>query len=133
MSLWTPEADIPQRAVIPDGHLRLRDGRRLRFIQRVVLRDPSGNTPDMEGAWWLTSDGLKVLATMDDTPHGELLHVSISRADRYPSWEEIKVIRDAFYPETADAVMILPRKTLWVDEHPNCFHLIQCPVDWGLM
>jgi hypothetical protein len=83
-----------------------------------------------------TLGGLQVIASLDRaTPHTTwnkpLLHVSISRRDRYPSWEEIGAVKSAFFGNT-DACMILPRTEDYVSVHENCFHLWQIPVVWGI-
>jgi hypothetical protein len=79
---------------------------------------------------YATVDGLAVIASVDPTPHGDLRHVSISRCDRYPSWDEIRAVREALVPMDVDVMMMLPRKADYVNVHPNCFHLWQTPKDW---
>lgn len=50
-------------------------------------------------------------------------HLSISRQDRYPNWEEIKVARYKYLPQEITMAMILPPPEQYVNVHPNCFHL----------
>ena len=50
-------------------------------------------------------------------------HVSVARPDRYPTWEEIKFVKDVFIGTDKAAVMILPEQKFFVNYHPNCFHL----------
>ena len=50
-------------------------------------------------------------------------HMSISRNDRYPSWDEIRDARYALLPDDVTIAMLLPPKAEYVDLHPNCFHL----------
>ena len=54
-------------------------------------------------------------------------HLSISRQDRYPSWEEIKDARYALMPPNIVVAQILPPKNDYVNIHPNCFHLWEVP------
>ncbi len=51
------------------------------------------------------------------------LHISISRPDKYPTWDEIKEARYRFMPRDRDAYMILPKEEDYVNYHPNCFHI----------
>lgn len=52
-------------------------------------------------------------------------HVSVSCADRYPTWEELKDIRYRLFDEDAEVVQFFPPKSDYVNIHPNCFHLWQ--------
>lgn len=116
----------PKRAIIPEGDLILGDGRRL--IRQQILVQPSG----MRLHNWKTLDRMVVAATMDQTHHGALLHVSISYADRDPTWVEIKHVRAAFYPASIDVMMMLPAEADYINVHEHCFHIIQTPVAWGV-
>jgi len=54
-------------------------------------------------------------------------HLSISLPYRYPSWDEIYT---AWYDLCPDAqeitgAILLPRKSEYVNVHPNCFHVHQ--------
>lgn len=84
------------------------------------------------GDWWATHDGLRVIASLDDTPHGLLLHVSMSYAHKNPKWSEIRAIKDAFFGDAVDAMMVLPRAVDYVNVHEHTFHLWQTPTAWGL-
>lgn len=126
--LWLPPgAPVRKRAELPARDIALADGRRL---LRQALPRPIPATA-AAGAW-TCADGLKVIASMDETPHGTLLHVSISYADRDPSWTDIRQVRDAFFPQSVDTMMVLPRAEDYVNCHEHCFHLWQTPVVWGL-
>jgi len=83
-------------------------------------------------AVWAGPGTLRVIATLDDTPHGQLLHVSLSLRGRNPDWETIRAVRDAFYPDTIDVMMVLPRAEDYVNLHAHTFHLWQTPTTWGL-
>lgn len=50
-------------------------------------------------------------------------HVSVSRADRCPTWEEMCAIKDLFW-DPEDCVMQLhPPRSEWVSNHNFCLHL----------
>lgn len=57
------------------------------------------------------------------------LHLSISCADRYPTWEEIKDARYSLLPMGLTFAQILPPLHEFVNVHPNCFHLWEIPGD----
>ena len=65
-----------------------------------------------------------------DTPPmgiGEYRHISISRQERYPEWDEMRdLIYDCgLFSDDKDVVMFLPIKKQYVNVHPNCFHFYQ--------
>lgn len=79
-------------------------------------------------------DGLSVIVSTDNTPKwGKLLHVSISRQDRYPSWNEIIEIKLKFFGDRKDSMMVIPKREDYVNVHENCFHVWECPESWDLM
>ena len=51
------------------------------------------------------------------------MHASLSHRERYPTWDEIKAIREWVFPNDVEVVMVLPRAEDYVNLHPNCFHL----------
>jgi hypothetical protein len=116
---------IERRAVLPSWDLRLADGRQLKF---------KGGFDFVPGSRvFATANGMRVIASLDDTPHGRLLHVSISYASRDPSWEDIKQVRSAFFPDDVDTMMLLPKAADYVNLHEHAFHVWQTPVEWGVM
>lgn len=121
--IWTPPGS-PQsrRAQLPGGDVALSDGRTLLRIKSRLRSE----------ATFTTDGGMAVIATIDNTPHGVLLHVSVSYPDHAPTWEEIRLVKSAFFGEDLDAMMVLPREADYVNVHPYCFHLWQMPVRWGL-
>jgi hypothetical protein len=50
-------------------------------------------------------------------------HLSISCANRYPTWDEIHDARYQLLPDDCIMAIILPPKEEYVNLHPNCFHL----------
>lgn len=126
----TTETPLNVTLPIPDGPLVIDRRRQLQPIAQVRhLRTPDGQYLPAR-AWG--KYGLRVLVTIDPTPHGRLLHVSISHKHRYPTWEEIKAVREAIYPADIDVMMMLPQEADYVNLHPNTFHLWQTPREWGV-
>ena len=81
-----------------------------------------------EGIAFVRHDGLKVLFSFEwqDGDSREWLHVSVSRPDRIPSWEDLREIKDIFIGRDRKAVQILPPKDEYVNCHPNVLHLFCC-------
>jgi hypothetical protein len=100
--------------------------------QRLTLFGAVANTYGHPMHRWLGLDDLSVIGSKDPTRHGELLHVSIARQDRYPSWDEILAVKEAFFGDV-DAMMVLPKKSDYVNIHNHCFHLWQTPAEWGVL
>lgn len=98
-------------------------------MQTIALAEAQGIFDFEE---WFTECGLKILVSTDSTPHGNLRHVSVSRKDRYPSWEEIKAVRDKFLPNDKAAMMVLPTSEYFVNAHENCFHVWESPIEWKI-
>jgi len=51
------------------------------------------------------------------------LHVSVSRTDRLPSWEDLKAVKDRFIGRDREAIQVIPRSRDFVNVHPFCLHL----------
>lgn len=73
------------------------------------------------GAWYANVSTLSVCVANE----GGLLHVSIAHTTRYPTWDEILAVRDWVFPDEMEAVLVLARKSEYVNKHPNCFHIWQ--------
>jgi hypothetical protein len=50
-------------------------------------------------------------------------HVSVSRPDRCPTYEELKLVKDLFWSITDTVVQYFPRESEYVNNHPYCLHL----------
>lgn len=58
----------------------------------------------------------------DYLPIGRYKHTSISALDRYPSWDELKQIKEELHGNGL-VLQVLPPKSHYVNIHQNCFHL----------
>lgn len=71
-----------------------------------------------------TKGSCGVLITQEERKNGKTRwHLSISCADRYPHWDEIKDARYSLLPLGMYFAQILPPSDQYVNIHPNCFHL----------
>ena len=50
-------------------------------------------------------------------------HLSISRQDKYPTWDEIAKARYQLLPNEITVVMVLPAPGDYINVHNHCFHL----------
>lgn len=64
-------------------------------------------------------------------------HVSVSRSDRCPTWEEMCEVKDLFFGPDEWVVQFHPARDQYVNVHPYCLHLwrpidgaIQTPPTW---
>lgn len=50
-------------------------------------------------------------------------HVSVSRVDKTPSWEEMCFIKGIFFKDDEVAMQLHPAKKDYINQHPYCLHL----------
>jgi hypothetical protein len=108
----------------------LSDGRRLYPLRQAVV---SAFVPGAPRAWQ-TKDGLRIIAGMEpylDGRYGDLLHVSFSREHRLPGWKEVKIVKETFYGDELEAMLVLPQKKDYTNIHYFTHHLWQMPEAWS--
>jgi hypothetical protein len=147
----TPNYTVPRSSSLPVGTIILRDGRTLRSVgafdptkaptlvrgadgKLVSGREILGKNAKVSNrliSFWVSDDDFRVSASLSDTKFGTFLHVSCSYPDRNPTWEEIKLVRYAFYPESASVAMVLPPLSAYVNTHEYTFQMYELPVDWS--
>lgn len=75
------------------------------------------------GRWVMTSadDGLplRIIASTG----GKWDHVSVSRADRIPSWAEMEQVKRAFFRENETAIQYHVPPADHINNHAHCLHL----------
>jgi hypothetical protein len=57
-------------------------------------------------------------------------HLSISREDRLPSWEEVRDARYALVPDAATMALLLPPRSEYVNVHAFCLQLYEIPSEY---
>lgn len=60
-------------------------------------------------------------AEMDDG--SEWWHVSVSRIDRLPTWEELEKVKREFLGDKTEAFHMVPKKSDYVNVHRYCLHM----------
>jgi hypothetical protein len=126
-----PHQEALRLLEIPQRDVRWPLGGWLKFTNGTPLDLANGLVLGM--ANYVGPNNLTVIVTCDRTPRwGPLLHASISHRRRDPFWDEIKAMREAFFPADIDAMMVLPQAGDYINLHEHCFHLWQTPQAWGL-
>lgn len=70
------------------------------------------------------TDGRSVLASITTESDGrQWLHVSVSRRNRLPSWEELREVKELFVGRERVALQVLPRTSEYINVHPFVLHL----------
>ena len=70
------------------------------------------------------AQGLLVLASIATLEGGKkVLHISLSRRSRLPSWDDVKRVKEAFLGSEREAYHVLPKQSDYVNLHPYCLHL----------
>jgi hypothetical protein len=57
-------------------------------------------------------------------------HLSISKADRLPSWEEVRDARYALVPDEATMALLLPPRSEYVNVHEYTLQLYEIPGEY---
>ncbi len=82
----------------------------------------------VNAAKWVSEDGITVILATEIVD-GELwAHLSYSRVDRIPSWEDGKRVKDVFLGPKRKALIVLPPDAEYFNLHPNCLHMF-CSLD----
>ena len=121
-----PGTKVTEKLPIPDGDIKLLSGAKL-------LKQGQSTFATTIIHWYQASTGIRCGVSLDHIPEhgGDLLHVSCSRKDRLPSWEELGEVKAAIFGDV-DVCMILPKEEDYVNLHNFCFHLWQMPRSWGI-
>jgi len=87
----------------------------------------SDDCDDYMDSW--TYKGLRVVASVATYDGQEWLHVSFSRPNRIPDYNDIQLVKNNFIGEDRKAIMVWPEKEHYVNQHPYCLHLWQSEVN----
>ena len=71
---------------------------------------------------------LKVLANDKEGTGWEHVSVTIEgQPNKCPSWDEMCIVKNLFWPEDQTVVQYHPAKKNYVNVHSGCLHLWRCP------
>jgi hypothetical protein len=57
-------------------------------------------------------------------------HLSVSRPDRLPTWEEVRDARYALIPDEATMALLLPPRSEYVNVHEYCLQMYEIPGEY---
>lgn len=83
---------------------------------------------------WTARGGLRIIAADEpylDGRFGDLRHISFSRPNTLPTWRDVRLVKDTFYGDEAEAMLVLPRARDYTNLHPYTHHLWQIPEPWA--
>ena len=72
---------------------------------------------------------LKVMAGLERHGDRRWIHISCSRHDRLPSWDDLKLAKRVLAGPERQAIQVIPRESEYVNFHPHCLHLFVCVDD----
>lgn len=86
---------------------------------KVIMTYPEG-----EGiAIQCTKTGVRVIASWNIYAGQKWMHVSLSRGDRLPSYEDVCRVKEEIIGPERKAIQVHPPKSEHVNIHPYCLHL----------
>lgn len=105
------------------------------FLNKNRCKTPSPTVPafycsrDEDGfngmfRFYLNNLPIRVLAS--DGEGWQHVSVSIERSDKCPTWEIMCKIKQLFWEDEDVVVQYHPKKSEYVNNHPNCLHLWRC-------
>jgi hypothetical protein len=74
----------------------------------------------------LTSGLAVIVSGMVEGDGKRWLHVSVSRAGRLPSWEDLGTVKNEFIGKDKVAIQVFPTEDKYVNFHPHVLHLWHC-------
>ena len=122
----TPRLPVIDRLLLSDKRVLCRDRGWERRL-KAMTGDPKHAEKRVYA--FVGQDGLQVLLSLDDTPHGTLWHLSLAYPNKTPDYADLKAVKDAFFPH-ADLAQVFPRQENHYNLHPYCLHLYQLPFEW---
>lgn len=71
--------------------------------------------------------GLRVfLSVMRERDGKRWLHVSFSRREKIPNWDDVRAVKDLFIGKDEEALQVFPPQDEYVNVHPRTLHLWHC-------
>jgi len=71
--------------------------------------------------------GYAVLVSIDPLDDKKLwLHLSVSRPDRLPSWDDLRETKNTLLGKEKVAIQLLPKESEYINAHPFTLHLWHC-------
>lgn len=104
-------------------------------VERFRLRQYSDESYGMNGAFLVPCGDVELRVIASDQAGWD--HVSVSLADRCPTWDEMSYIRRLFFRGDETVMQLHVPEARHLNHHPYCLHLwrpqqdaIPLPPDW---
>lgn len=94
------------------------------YIPKIL--PPHWQIIDAWGDGWRyrTRDGLAVIVSTAQYEDGrEWMHISVSRKDRLPSWDDLKHVKEVIVGNDRYAYQVFPPASQYVNIHQFCLHM----------
>lgn len=100
-----------------------RDGKHLDQLRQV--HPTMGESPSGAMYGFFMSGDLRIISSGETHKgeYGEWEHVSVSLADRCPTWEEMCAVKDLFWMPEECVLQFHPPQSAYVNNMPFCLHL----------
>lgn len=72
---------------------------------------------------WFECGPLLIMSSGSQPDASDWEHVSVSCADRCPTWDEMCAVKDLFWTGEETVVQFHPRKSRYKNHHEFCLHL----------
>jgi hypothetical protein len=75
------------------------------------------------GGRWLSTGGMCVMGEVEQVDGRLWIHVSVSRTNRLPDWNDLRAVKNLFMGAERRAVQNLPPESEYYNYHPYCLHM----------
>jgi len=73
---------------------------------------------------YVSAGGLRVIHSVDLLDDGSFWdHLSVSRVDRIPSWDDLVMVKEIFIGCEREALQLFPLRSEYVNVCKNCLHI----------
>lgn len=77
-----------------------------------------------DGRHWIHDNGLSVIVSLAMESDGrKWLHASVARADRLPTYDDMRTLKDTFIGRRRKAIQVFAPESEHVNINPYCLHL----------
>lgn len=66
---------------------------------------------------------LRIISSGSGEKTGEWEHVSVSRTDRCPTWDEMNQVKELFWADNETVLQFHPKRSEYKNQMPFCLHL----------
>ncbi len=101
--------------------MRARTTPELERCRRGHPKLPDTTLGDLHG--FFERGPLRIISSGSQPDQSEWEHVSVSCANRCPTWDEMCAVKDLFWTGEETVVQFHPRKSRYVNRHEFCLHL----------